>query len=199
MTQNLARRGGADRIQFRYFEPDTSVQGRTLAQVSSEWSMNAVDAALEMLKKTSSIGIVSFNMNDEDVHRFMKQEWMMTCSDGSYPRWEEGVPHPRFIGSFPRKIRKYVIEEKVISLSQAIRSMTGLSADIFQLKDRGYIKEGLVADIVIFDPENFTDKATFTDPFQYSEGVEYLIINGEIAISEGKFKDIRKGRILKKK
>lgn len=199
MTQNLARRGGADRIQFRYFEHDTSVQGRTLAQVASEWSMDAVDAALDMLKKTSGIGIVSFNMNDEDVHRFMKQEWMMTCSDGSYPRWEEGVPHPRFIGSFPRKIRKYVMEEKVISLPQAIRSMTGLSADIFHLNDRGYIKEGYIADIAIFNPESLTDKATFTDPFQYSEGIDYLIINGELAISDRKFNDIRKGMILKKK
>lgn len=199
MKQNLARRGGADRIQFRYFDPEASVQGKTLAQVASEWSIEPIDAALNMLKKTSSIGIVSFNMNDEDVKRFMRQEWMMTCSDGSYPRWEEGVPHPRFIGSFPRKIRKYVKEEKVISLTQAIRSMTGLSADIFNLNDRGYLKKGYKADIAIFNPEKLTDKATFTDPFQYSEGIEYLIINGEIAIKEGKFNDIRKGRILKKK
>ncbi len=198
MTENLARRGGAERIQFRYFDPDSSVPGKTLQQVSTEWNQSPVDAAFEMLLKTSSIGIVSFNMNDEDVHRFMQQQWMMTCSDGSYPQWESGVPHPRFIGSFPRKIRKFVMEEKVITLPQAIRSMTGLSADIFQIKDRGYLKEGYIADITIFNPDELTDRATFTDPFQYSTGMDYLIINGEIAIDDSSFKDIRKGRILKK-
>ena len=171
----------------------------TLKDIADKWNLSPVDAAFEMLLKTSSIGIVSFNMDDDDVHRFMQKDWMMTCSDGSYPQWESGVPHPRFIGSFPRKIRKYVMEENVISLPRAIRSMTGLSADIFNIEDRGYIREGYMADVVIFDPEELTDKATFTEPFQYSEGIDFLIINGGIAIEDGSFKDIRKGVILKRK
>ena len=122
----------------------------------------------------------------------------MTCSDGSYPKWGQGVPHPRSFGSFPRKIRKYVIDEHIITLPQAIRSMTGLSAEIFKIKDRGIIKEGAIADIVIFDLDKITDKSTFTDPFQYSEGIIYSIVNGQVAIDNELFKGITAGAIIKK-
>jgi N-acyl-D-aspartate/D-glutamate deacylase len=198
MEANLLRRGGPDRIQFRYFEPDPSVQGKTLEEVSSSWNLDPISAAIKMIRPGKGIGIVSFNMSDEDVHNFMQQTWTMTCSDGSYPRWGEGVPHPRSIGSFPRKIRKYVLEENVISLPHAIYSMTGLSAEVFGLKDRGIIREGAIADIVIFEREKMNDKATFTDPFQYSEGIIYSILNGEVAIDNEEFKDIRAGKIIKK-
>ena len=152
-----------------------------------------------MIRPGKGIGIVSFNMNDSDVHNFMQQEWTMTCSDGSYPRWGEGVPHPRSIGSFPRKIRKYVLEENVISLPHAIYSMTGLSAEVFGLKDRGVIREGAIADIVIFEREKMNDKATFTEPFQYSEGIIYSIVNGQVAIDNEVFMGIKAGQIIKKK
>ena len=102
-------------------------------------------------------------------------------------------------GSFPRKIRKFVIEDEVISLEKAIRSMTGLSSDVFNINDRGYIKESFIADLVIFDPAKLVDKATFTDPFQYSEGIDYLMINGHLVIEDRTFKDLRKGIIIKRK
>ena len=199
MAENLKRRGGADRIQFRYFNLNTIEPGKSLQEMAEIWNKDPIETAITLLQESTSVGIISFNMNDEDVNRFMKQEWMMTCSDGSYPKWGSGVPHPRSIGSFPRKIRKYVNEEKVISMEKAIRSMTGLSADVFGIPERGYIKESFIADIVIFDPDKLTDKATFTEPFQLSEGIIYSIINGQLAIENSTFNDIRKGTIIKKK
>ena len=196
MTKNLERRGGPDRIQFRYYEPDNTVPGKTLEQVAEMWNLTALDAAIKLIKGAKGVGIISHNMQAEDIHNFMSQEWTMTCSDGSYPKWGDGVPHPRAFGSFPRKIRKYVLEEKVVTLPFAIRSMTGLSADIFNMKNRGYIKEGYHADIVIIDLDKITDKATFTEPFQYSEGVKYNILNGVVAIDKGQLNSIKGGRIL---
>lgn len=195
MQENLARRGGADRIQFRTFRPDTTVEGRTLEQVAKDWGVSPVDAAVSMLKRGSA-GIVSFNMLDSDVHTFMTQPWMMTSSDGSYPVWGRGVPHPRAFGSFPRKIRKYVLEDGVVGLEDAVRSMTSLPAQVFRIPDRGMIRPGAFADIVVFDLDRIADKATFSEPFQLSEGMVHVLVNGQIAILEGKFTGAMAGRVL---
>lgn len=196
MTENLARRGGADRIQIRYYSPDSTFAGKKISEIAKLWNLDPVDAALEMLQKEQNIGIISYNMSDEDIHRFMSQPWTMTCSDGSYPAWGSGVPHPRCFGSFPRKLKKYVIEEKVIRLPFAIRSMTGLTADVMHINDRGYIKENYMADIVIIDPDKLDDKASFINPFQYAEGVIYSLINGQLVIENEAFKNIKAGEII---
>jgi N-acyl-D-amino-acid deacylase len=135
-------------------------------------------------------------MKEEDVHRFMRQLWTMTSSDGGLVEMGEGVPHPRNYGAFPRKIRKYVLDEEVIDLPSAIRSMTTLPAQVFGITDRGQIREGAKADIAIFDPAKFTDKATFQQPHQLSEGMEYIIVNGTFAIKEGKLSSERAGKVL---
>lgn len=197
MEKNLARRGGAARIQFRYFSPDNSVEGKNLAEMAEKWNLSPIDAAIEMLKK-SNVGIVSFNMQESDVHNFMQQSWTMTCSDGSFPKWGEGVPHPRAFGTFPRKIHHYVIEKGVIDLPTAIRSMTSLVAQVFNIKDRGILKTGAIADLVIFDLEKVQDKATFTQPYQLAEGMEYVFVNGKSAIFEGKPTGVNNGKVLLK-
>lgn len=109
----------------------------------------------------------------------------MTCSDGAFPEWNSGVPHPRSFGSFPRKLSYFVKEKQIINLPQAINSMTGLTAKVFGLKDRGFIQAGAIADLVIFDLENIRDKATFTKPFQMAEGMDYVFVNGKPAINAG--------------
>lgn len=195
MEENLARRGGADRIQFRRYSPDSSVEGKTLQEVATQRNMPPVSMAIELIKKGSP-SIVSFNMSEEDVNRFMRQPWTMTCSDGGLVNLGEGVPHPRNYGTFPRKIRKYVVEEQVISLSSAIRSMTSLPAQVFGLTDRGLIREGAKADIVVFALDEITDRAEYQHPHQYAEGMKYILINGKYALKDGEVTASRLGSVL---
>jgi N-acyl-D-amino-acid deacylase len=140
--------------------------------------------------------VVSFNMHEEDVARFMHQSWTMTSSDGGLVEMGSGVVHPRNYGSFPRKISLYVKEKQTIELPFAIRSMTSLPASVFGLHDRGLIRAGMIADIAIFDLENIRDRATYDDPHQLSEGVEYVLINGKFAVKNGQFEDELSGKVL---
>ena len=195
MMENLARRGGADRILFRRFQPDPAIEGRTLAEVADDWQMNPVEASIKMFRKGGP-SIISFNMNEDDVKTFMVQSWTMTSSDGAYPKWGEGVPHPRAFGTFPRKIHKYVLEENVLELPAAIRSMTSLPAQVFRLWNRGVIRQGAYADLVIFDLDKLRDHATFTEPYHLSEGMVHVFVNGQAAILDGEFTDVMSGRVL---
>src|SRR5262249_26720088 len=135
-------------------------------------------------------------MNEEDVRIIMKQDFVATASDGSAMAPGNTVPHPRNYGCFPRKIGRYAIEDGVISLEHAIRSASGLPADILHLKDRGYIRKGYAADLVVFDPKTFRDVATFEKPHQYATGVRYLFVNGQMVIAEGKQKETLAGKVL---
>lgn len=195
MEKNLARRGGSDRIQFRYYSPDSTIEGKTLEEVADERDETSLDMAINLIKEGKP-GIVSFNMKEEDVYRFMRQPWTMTSSDGGLVEMGEGVPHPRNYGAFPRKIRKYVLAEEVIDLPFAIRSMTTLPAQVFGVTNRGQIREGAKADIAIFDPNQLKDKATFQQPHQLSEGMEYVLVNGTFAIKEGELSSGRAGKVL---
>src|SRR5699024_7491640 len=127
-------------------------------EVAEARNVPPLDMAIELIKKGEP-GIVSFNMSEEDVHRFMRQPWTMTASDGGLVSFGSGVPHPRNYGTFPRKIRKYVKEEKVLNLPAAIRSMTSLPAQVYGMDDRGVLREGAIADITIFDLDHISDKA----------------------------------------
>lgn len=198
MREGLRRRGGADRIQFRRFEPDPSIEGRLLSEVALEAGMDPIDYSVELFKQGSP-GIVSYNMSEDDIRRFMVQDFNMTASDGALPEWNVGVPHPRAYGAFPRKIRKYVVEEQVVSLSDAIRSMTGLPAQVFDLGDRGLLVPGRSADLAIFDLERVTDRATFTEPHQLAEGMVHVLVNGEFAIRDGEFTGAMPGHVLRKR
>ena len=193
MVENLARRGGADRIQFRHFPPDSSVLGRTLSEVADASDTHPIDAAVAMLRQGNA-SIISFNMNERDVETFMRQPWTMTSSDGG----SQGFPHPRTFGAFPRKIRTYVLDEQVVDLAAALRSMTSLPAQVFQIHSRGVIRPGAYADLVVFDLEKLRDRATFTDPIQLAEGMVYLFVNGKAAISDGQFTGSLNGRVLRR-
>ena len=115
MAANLARRGGADRLQFRSYDPAPSIEGRTLADVAAKRDEDPLATALDRIEDGTP-GVVSFNMLAEDVKRFMRQPWTMTSSDGGLGPMGEGVPHPRNYGAFPRKLRTYVQDEGVIDL-----------------------------------------------------------------------------------
>ena len=126
----------------------------------------------------------------------MQYPFNMFASDASIRQYKIGVPHPRGYGTNARVLSKYVREEKIISLEEAIRRMTSLPAQKFQLKDRGLLKEGLAADVVIFDEKEVQDIATFADPHQYSTGFKYVIVNGKLVVENGTHTGVRSGVTL---
>jgi N-acyl-D-amino-acid deacylase len=195
VLENLDRRGGAARLQFQLHRADPSIEGRTMQAVADERGLVPVDLVVELLR-AGGASLVSFNMLEDDIATLMRQPWTMTSSDGSITQSGRGVPHPRWYGTFPRKIRKYVIEDGVIDLETAIRSMTSLSAGVMGLPDRGVIRTGAIADIVVFDLERLRDLATFQDPHHYCEGMVFVLVNGELAIDGGEFTDVMGGRVL---
>ena len=197
MVEGLARRGGADRIQFRRYRPDEAIEGMLLSVLAEQRGQDPIDTAIELIRG-GSVSIVSFNMHDDDVETLMVQPWMMTSSDGGLVPMNEGVPHPRSYGAFARKIRLYVKEKGTVSLEQAIRSMTSLPAQVFGMPDRGVLRAGAIADIVVFDVEDVRDVAEYIDPHHYSEGMVHVFVNGEAAISDGVLTGVRAGRVLRK-
>ena len=124
--------------------------------------------------------LVSFNMSERDIELIMRQPFTMTCTDGGLVPFGEGKPHPRNNGAFARKIRVYVNERGVIDLPFAVRSMTSLPASVFGLKDRGVLRPGAWADILVFDPAKVRDTATYQEPHQLAEGMDYVLVNGGV-------------------
>ncbi len=197
MRENLARRGGAARIQIASYGPDSTLDGKTLAQIATARSADAVETALSLLAQGDA-SIVSFNMLDEDINRLMRQPWTMTSSDGALIPFGAGMPHPRGNGAFSRKIRKYVVEDQVVTLPAAIRSMTSLPATVFNLPDRGVLRPGAFADVVVFDLAKVKDKATYEKPHQMAEGMVDVLVNGRFAVRDGQFTAAHDGRVLRR-
>ena len=138
-----------------------------------------------------------FSMAEMDMETIAKQMWVATSTDGGIALPEDGPStHARFYGSFTRKIRHYAIERGAISFEHAIRSATSLPARIMDLKDRGQLREGFAADIVIFDLATIRDKATFFEPHQHSEGIDYVFINGTPVVDGGKLTQAMPGKVL---
>ncbi|MFO0918066.1 MAG: amidohydrolase family protein [Planctomycetaceae bacterium] len=174
---------GADVVISR-FQPMPHWIGKSVKQIAAEEAKSAVDLACEIVR-LGEAGVVNFSMSEEDVRFAMQLPWIATASDGrSYLPGPER-PHPRSYGTFARKIGRYAIAEHVISLEQAIRSASGLPADIIGLTDRGYLKPGYAADVVALDPAQYLDTATFDNPHQYATGVKYVFINGVPAVHAG--------------
>ena len=196
MVESLDRRGGADRIQFRRVRFDESIEGRLLSDLASERGEDPIDTAIDLLRR-GGVSIISYNMHQDDVRTLMTPSWNMTSSDGGLVPWMEGVPHPRSYGTFPRKIRQFVLEEGIVDLAAAIRSMTGLPAQVLRISDRGVLRPGAYADVVVFDLALLNDPATFTRPHQLAEGMIEVFVNGEAAVSSGDFTGTLAGRVIR--
>lgn len=188
MNQNLARRGGPDSLLMTA-SPDKTIVGKTLASIARERKESPVETAIEIVKSGGS-DVASFNMKESDIEAFMRQSWVMTCSDGS-----EG--HPRKYGTYPRKLRQYVYEKHIIPLEFAIRSSTSLPAETLGLKDRGLLRPSYFADVLVFDPGTFSDRATYQAPKVLATDVRYLTVNGRLAIDNGSLTAALAGRTLK--
>ena len=195
MRQNLARRGGAERIQIGRYTADTAVEGMTLAAIATARGLEPVEATLALLARGDA-GIVSFNMHDDDIERLMRQPWTMTASDGALVAAGEGVPHPRGNGAFARKLRKYVVEDGVVGLADAVRSMTSLPATVYRVPDRGALRAGAFADVVVFDLERVRDRATYERPHEVAEGMVHVLVNGRLAVRDGAFTGAKAGQVL---
>lgn len=196
MLENLDRRGGADRLQFSLYRADPSIEGKTLRQVADERRKDPIDLALQLVLVEGGPGVVSFNMDERDITTLMRQPWMMTGSDGTLVPIDSGVPHPRAYGSYPRKIRRYVVEREVIDLGSAIRSMTSLPASVFRVADRGVLRPGAIADVVVFDLARIHDLATYEQPHQLSEGVVHVLVNGRLAVEGERATGVKAGQVL---
>jgi N-acyl-D-amino-acid deacylase len=189
MGANLKRRGGADSLLVTDAR-DTELVGKKLSEIANARSKSPVETALELIKQ-GNIGVASFNMNEKDIARFMKQEFMMTCSDGS-------TGHPRKYGTFPRKLRQYVYTEKLISLPFAIRNSSALTAETFRIPERGLVREGYFADVIVFDEQTVADRATYEQPELFAIGMKYVIVNGKVAVDNGAYTGVLAGRALRK-
>jgi N-acyl-D-amino-acid deacylase len=141
--------------------------------------------------------MVYHSMGEEDVRRIMQEPFTMIASDSGVRRFGEGVPHPRGYGNNARVLGLYVRELGVISLEDAVRKMTSLPAQTFGLRDRGLVREGLAADLVIFDEKLVGDRATFEQPHQYAVGLDFVFVNGEAVVAEGQPTPARPGAALR--
>lgn len=178
------------------YDPRRDWQGKDLDTIAAKEKISVLDLVLEIQKKGGA-SIVGFVMSEEEVRLFMKEDWVATASDGASMLPAESVPHPRSYGCFPRKVGRYAIEDSIIPLEKALRSCNGLPTDILQLPKRGYLKPGYFADLVVFEPKAFRDRATFDQPHQYATGVVYLFVNGKLAIDQGRFTGTRPGKVLR--
>ncbi len=195
IRRNLQRRGGAEKLVISLYRPDPALEGQTLAAVAAAMHQPPEEAAMSLLLKGDA-SLVSFNMSERDIELIMRQPFTMTCTDGNLVPFGVGKPHPRGNGAFARKLRVYVNERHVIDLPFAIRSMTSLPAAVYGLADRGMLRPGAWADILVFDPGRVRDVATYTDPHQLSEGMEYVLVNGVIEKDAGQYTGALGGKVV---
>jgi len=203
IVQNiLTDRGGGDlaRVQFARVTWDTTLEGRTLADWAARRGMaptpqNGATLVLEAMRNGGANAIYHV-LNEGDVRRIMTSPHTMIASDGRLSQPGEGHPHPRAYGTFPRVLGEYVRIQKLMPLETAIYKMTGMPAKRLGLSDRGVLREGAFADVVVFDARTVRDQATFTAPHQYPAGIETVIVNGSIAVENAMPTGVRAGRVL---
>jgi N-acyl-D-amino-acid deacylase len=193
-------------VRIARYSPRPDWIGKSLYEIGQMEGKSPLQIT-RIITENGGAGIVHFSMSEEEVREIMQRPWVATASDGRADLPSIDKPHPRLYGTFPRKIGHYAIRERVVPLEQAIRSSSGLPADIFGFSDpqayrevppssgrnrgpqaselpRGYLKAGMAADVVVFDPKSFMDTATFDQPDQYATGVKHLWVNGVLTIRD---------------
>jgi dihydroorotase/N-acyl-D-amino-acid deacylase len=178
------------------------LQGKTVAEIAKLWNKDPTDTLFDLLIEDNAFTEVAvFGMSEPDVVLALQQPWVSLDNDSSGTS-PDGIlgqehPHPRAYGTFPRILRKYVREEKKLTLEDAIRKFSALPAQRMRLTDRGVLKTGMWADVVIFDSANVRDLATFENPNQLSQGMEYVLVNGVLVIDQGKMTGAKPGKVLR--
>jgi N-acyl-D-aspartate/D-glutamate deacylase len=185
MRENLRRRNGAGALLITE-AGRKDVAGRTLDQVATARGVEPVMAALDIVL-TGDASVASFNMNETDIARLMRQPWVFTGSDGS-----DG--HPRKFGTFPRKLRVYVREQQVLPLEAFVQRSSGATATALGIADRGVVRPGAFADVVVFDPAAVRERSTYEAPEVLAEGMRWVLVNGTVAVDDGKVTDAMAGK-----
>ncbi|MEQ1827100.1 MAG: amidohydrolase family protein [Pirellula sp.] len=224
LLPSWAREGGRDSLEKRLADPATALRvrsaiqkslestyriqlatcksrpewiGLSLDQIAANEKMEVVDIVMK-IEMNGGASVVNFGMNENDVRLAMKFPWLATASDGGAKVPTASQPHPRSFGTFPRKIGRYAIEEGVLTMEAAIRSSSSLPADILGLSDRGRLTQGLVADIVVFDPKTFRDQATYDEPYRTPSGIQHVLVAGKLAVFAGQATGALAGRAIRK-
>jgi len=197
VTENIRRRGGPTSIVIASGRGADALAGRNLQQIADARGVSPAQAAIDVLL-AGGASIVSFNMAEDDIRLFMRQPWTMTSSDGELSLPGPSRPHPRGHGAFARKLALYVRERHVQTIEDAVRAMTSLSARVFGLVERGELRPGAMADLVVFDPATIQDRATYEDPFPVATGVSWVVVNGQVAVADGVPTGVLAGRVLRK-
>lgn len=189
--------------QVARYAPDTTFNGKNISEINlikgrKAKPMEEAETILEMIGAINRTQMVYFSMNEDDLKRIMQYPFNMIASDAGIARFGSGMPHPRAYGTNARILGKYVREQNVIRLEEAIRRMTSLPAQKFNLRDRGLLREGMAADIVVFDEAAVGDAATFVNPHAYSTGFRFVLVNGEVVVDAGIHTGVRSGQVLKR-
>ena len=184
------------------FPPDSTLNGKNISEVNllkgrKPKPLHEAETILELVSAANRTQMVFFSMNEDDLSRIMQYPFNMIASDAGINKFGSGMPHPRAYGTNARVLSRYVRQLKIVRLEEAIRRMTSLPAQKFRLTDRGLLREGMAADIVIFDEATITDNATFTNPHAYSTGFHKVIVNGQLVVDNNKHLGTRSGIVLK--
>ncbi len=193
MRDNLRRRGGDSALLL--INGNAAARpyiGKTLKQVAAEKGMPAVETALGMIRDGLDMGVASFNMTEADIEKFMKDPFVMTSSDGS-------GGHPRLYGTYPRKIRRYVLDKPVITMERMIQSASQQVAEVYGIRERGSLRQGYFADVIVFDPATILERATYVEPMLLSQGLRWVLVNGRFAVDQAKPTGVLAGRGLRKR
>jgi predicted amidohydrolase YtcJ len=192
---DIAKRNGGESIRIARYPTKPSRVGKDLASIARAERTDPVEVVID-IEAHGGAGAISFGMSEDDVRHVLAQDFVATASDGSAHKPGNDHPHPRAYGTFPRKFR-YALDDKLMSLEQAVRSCSGLPAEILRIPDRGVLREGAFADVVVFDPARFRDTATFDSPTRYATGVDFVFVNGIATIADGKSLNKLAGRALR--
>ena len=203
MKDDLRKRSGRKSLDYAVVAGcrwDPTLEGKSVSLINKEKGRRArledeIQTVLEMMEKGGA-SMVYATMDDKDLERIMRFPYAMVASDAGITEFGRGVPHPRAYGTNARVLGRYVREKKILSLEEAIRKMTSLPAQRFRLLDRGLVRPGMWADLVVFDEKTVIDRASFEKPHAYAEGFQYVLVNGDLVIENGKHTGARPGRVL---
>jgi N-acyl-D-aspartate/D-glutamate deacylase len=187
MTDNLRRRGGAKSLLITTSR-QAGMVGKTLDQIAVSRGTDAISAALDIVL-AGDASVASFNMDEGDIVKFMKQDFVFTGSDGS-------AGHPRKFGTFPKKMREYVLTKRVLTLEEMVHRSSGAPAAALGIAERGTLASGQFADVIVFDTATVRDRSTYEQPELLAEGMRYVLVNGQVAVKDGKLTDALAGRGL---
>jgi N-acyl-D-amino-acid deacylase len=185
------------------FGPERSYEGKNISEINvlkgrPRTIASEIETILDMIEQGGA-QMVYHSMGNEDVERILRYPNTAIASDGGVREFGLGMPHPRSYGTNARVLAEFVRNRKVLTLEDAIRRMTSLPARTFNLKDRGQVREGFAGDLLVFDPAKVQDKSTYQQPHQYTEGFDFVVVNGKLLVDEGKLTDLRPGQIIRKR